>query len=111
MPLFTRENAALHGAKGRESQAREREAVREQSAMLAQALEIVRRADAEELTDYRSVRLARVRSQLDGIDALITKELEKASPDYSEVNALAGASDKLSEIERLLANRPAPRPV
>jgi hypothetical protein len=37
-------------------------------------------------------------------------ELEKDSSDHAKVNFLAATSDRLSEIERLLANRPPPRP-
>lgn len=57
---------------------------------------------------HASVRLARVRSQLDLIDKLITNECKADMPDAQKLDRLASAQMRLSEQERILADRPLP---
>lgn len=53
--------------------------------------------------DFSRQRLATVRAQLNRIDAMIELEV-----DPQKIDRLASASAKLSEIERVLSNRPLP---
>ena len=97
MPLFTRENAAEYGRRGNAARW-SRPRLTEHSPQIA------------DLDEYRASRLARVRTQLDLIDQLIRCECLKAAMDPSKLDRLASAQSKLSEQERLLAGRPAPKP-
>lgn len=104
--LITRENAAEYGARGRAAQLRERIEAKEQADLLKQALAAIRSTVAAkpEQLDYRQLRLVRVREHLDRLDDMFI--LEK---DPQRLSQLAQAMDKLSEQERLLAGRPAPK--
>lgn len=57
---------------------------------------------------YISQRLFRVRVQLDLVDAQIKAEATKSSPDGQVLNWLCAAQERLSEQERILADRPLP---
>ena len=57
---------------------------------------------------YIATRLARVRGQLNLVDAAIEKEASKAQPDGQRLNWLAAAQERLAEQERILAGRPLP---
>lgn len=104
--LFTPETAAIAGRKGRESRIAALNAAREQAELLKQAVAIVRRtaATTTEVVDYRSIRLVRVRSHLDRLDAMMETET-----DPQRLSQLAQAMDKVAEQERLLAGRGAPK--
>lgn len=93
--MFTKENAAILGAKGGiNSGIAKREAAQEQ-------VEIV--AETSQISDYEVKTLVRVRLQLDMIFEQFIKE-----KDPSKLDRLASAQARLSEQERQLAGRPLP---
>lgn len=95
--LFTRENA-------REMQAR---------SAAAQAAKRLANATPEkksQITDeFRAKRLARVRKQIEMLDAIIDEELKKGEKcDPSKIDRLASAAARLNELERQHSNRSLP---
>lgn len=101
-PLITRENAVEFAHRSAESRRRNRAARIEQAARERQALEDLARITVPN-DEYVQKRLARVRAQLDKIDAQLLNE-----HDPQRVERLAAASSRLAEQERVLAGRPAP---
>jgi hypothetical protein len=60
-------------------------------------------------TAFVSARLARVRAQLDRLDALISEQLDAGKElDPQAIDRLAAASSKFEEQERRLSNRSLP---
>jgi len=57
---------------------------------------------------YTACRLARIRAQLDLVDARITEEADRKTADGQRLNWLASAQERLAEQERILAGRPLP---
>ena len=98
MPLFTRENAAILGKRG----AIARWTPKPPAPILPPVPEPLP-AD-----QFQSRRLARVRAQLDLIDAAITLEAGKHNSDGQRLNWLASAQERLAEQEGWLANRAKP---
>ena len=98
MPLITRENAAEYGRRGNAARW-SRPRLTQHSPQITTGLD-----------EYRATRLARVRQQLDLLDQMFQTECLKGSYDAAKLDRLASALNKLSEQERLLANRPAPSP-
>jgi hypothetical protein len=57
---------------------------------------------------YVGARRARVRVQLDNLDASILRETRKQQPDGQRLTWLAAAQERLAEQERVLDGRPLP---
>lgn len=58
--------------------------------------------------EFRRMRLARVRAQLNTLDKLIADEMAKDAPDPAKLDRLASAAIRLNEQERQLSNRSLP---
>lgn len=102
MPLFTRENAATASAKGnavRWSRWRAERAKQAAAAIAPPPQPIIPEPD----NSFAGRRLTRVREQLERLDRLAAEE-----DDPKQLKALADATTRLSEQERLLAGRPLP---
>ena len=97
--LWTREQARQMSAKGHEARRRQRAARR----MAQAALVAPPPTDPNAPDPYLQARLLRVREQLCRLDEMLLSEC-----DPQKLDRLASATSKLSEVERLLAQRPAP---
>lgn len=101
MPLITAANAREMAAKAHAAKAQRSESLRQAVLTLEQSPDV----------DYCSKRLARVRSQLDLIDAELSQGPSKDSKRYRD---LVESAHRLAEQERILRNAPLPgsyRPV
>jgi len=93
---FTRENAASYARLANQARKANRRDIAE--AMAKRLLDLT-----PPNPSYQQIRLARVRSQLDKLDAWILSE-----KDPQKLDRLASAQAKLAEQERQLAGRPMP---
>ena len=106
MPLFNAANARENAAKALAARLANRE---RQHNLERRLTELTAKVTAltplrpEELSGYAQNRLARVRKQLDRLDELMQQETDPA-----RLDRLASAQFRLSEQERILANRPLP---
>jgi hypothetical protein len=96
--LFTSENARYFSELGNAAIAAQKQAMRD--AVLSACV------STEE--DYTKRRLARVRLQLDAVDAQIAGEQVKGTPDAKRLKELIEAQSRLNIQERELSMRPAP---
>ena len=106
MSQFTSANAREFAAKAliaRRANRERRQNLEETLAALTAKVSALAPLPAEELSGYAQNRLARVRKQLDRIDALMLTET-----DPGKLDRLASAQNRLSEQERILAGRPLP---
>jgi len=100
MPQFTRETAREAQRKSAESRRANRMAGGQEKPQAAP-----QNPPADE---FVSVRLARVRTQLNGIADKIDVVVKRDEFDAKQLDQLASAFSRLSEIERQLAGRPLP---
>lgn len=101
MPLFTAENAAEFGRRGNAALAAKR--LREK-ALAADPAKETTQAD-----EFRKLRLARVRRQIEMLDTLIEEELKRGEDcDPGKIDRLASAAARLNELERQHSNRSLP---
>jgi hypothetical protein len=94
MGLITRANARRMAAKSHDAR-RQRRLAREYPHASPQPI--------PQLTDYVSLRLTRVRKQLDKVDGMMMKE-----KDPQKLDRLASAQTRLAEQERIMSGRPLP---
>jgi hypothetical protein len=98
MALFTSSNARQMADLGRANTKARAEAARTAIATLV----------ADPSIEFESKLLARVRSQLELLNALLLTELSKSRPDAQAIDRLAAAQSRLTEQERIGAGRPMP---
>jgi hypothetical protein len=58
--------------------------------------------------DYQASRLSRTRAQIELLNTLLEREATKTRPDAGQLDRLASALERLSELERILDGRPMP---
>lgn len=101
MPLFTSETAREYGRRGNAARVLKR--LREKALAADPAKENT------EASEFRKLRLARVRRQIEMLDTLIEDELKKGEDcDPGKIDRLASAAARLNELERQHSNRSLP---
>jgi hypothetical protein len=98
VPQFTSANAREMAARSQEAR-RQRKIEREATPMVPQSSP----QPGDNNDDFITKRLARVRMQLERLDAMMEKET-----DAQKLDRLASAQARLAEQERVMAERPLP---